>query len=387
MIAATALHFGSAFAGPHEQAITIFNRLNGVPPSPETLAQIEKLIVAGDLKGAALAAIDDKEGNFYKMIQGYVAVWTNEDEVVRVPLNDYSATVLGMIRDEVPFNQVLSGDIVYVGISPDPALPLPAYSIAGAIANVPAGGNDHYAQIEARRLPVHKILVQKKQSEMTYLPPDAAAGILTTRGFSSAYYVAGTNRAATRFALKTFICKDMEALSDTSRPDFRVRKDVTRSPGGDPAVYKNKCSGCHSGMDGMAGAFAFMDWTEEAGVIYNPLAPRPKYSLNAEEFPKGFTTTTDQWMNLWAEGGTNQKLGWNGPKSGYGVKAWGEMITATDAFAQCMSERALVMVCDVDPAADEVRGVINQMAAGFQANGSYNMKSLFAKSALYCRGK
>ena len=30
-------------------------------------------------------------------------------------LNDFSATVIGMVRDDVPFNQVLSGNIVYIG--------------------------------------------------------------------------------------------------------------------------------------------------------------------------------------------------------------------------------------------------------------------------------
>jgi hypothetical protein len=52
-----------------------------------------------------------------------------------------------------------------------------------------------------------------------------------------------------------------------------------------------------------------------------------------------------------------------------------------------MAQRALVMICDVDPNADESKAAINQLAAGFVANGNYNMKSLFAKSALLCRGK
>ena len=31
-----------------------------------------------------------------------------------VPLNDYTATVVGMVRDDVPFNTLLSADLVYI---------------------------------------------------------------------------------------------------------------------------------------------------------------------------------------------------------------------------------------------------------------------------------
>ena len=32
--------------------------------------------------------------------------WTNEEENAHAPLNDYTATIIGMIRDEVPFNNM-----------------------------------------------------------------------------------------------------------------------------------------------------------------------------------------------------------------------------------------------------------------------------------------
>ena len=37
-----------------------------------------------------------------------VIPWTNRNQTVFAPLNDYAATVIGMVRDNVPFNQVLS---------------------------------------------------------------------------------------------------------------------------------------------------------------------------------------------------------------------------------------------------------------------------------------
>ena len=40
---------------------------------------------------------------------------TNRAQSVFVPLNDYTATVIGMVRDNVPFNTVLSADLLYIG--------------------------------------------------------------------------------------------------------------------------------------------------------------------------------------------------------------------------------------------------------------------------------
>ena len=59
---------------------------------------------------------------FYSVtLKNLVTPWTNRDQTVFAPLNDYTATVIGMVRDDVPFDQVLSGDILYVGSRPRPA--------------------------------------------------------------------------------------------------------------------------------------------------------------------------------------------------------------------------------------------------------------------------
>lgn len=376
----------TAQAGPREQAFTIFNRLNGVPPPAEIWTKMTALIENGDFRGAALVAIDQANGAFYNVfLKDLILPWTNENEDPRVELNDYAATVIGMVRDEVPFNEALHSDIVYVGISPDPANPLPAYSIAGPT------GNDHYTQIEARNLPLHKILVRKKQSDLSYLTEDISSGIFTTRGFALGYYEAGTNRVAVNFAFKTYLCHSMEKLTDNTRPDYRVRRDVTRTPAGDPAVYKNRCAGCHAGMDGHAGAFAYMDWTPARGLIYNALDPKTvidhKFNRNSQEFPAGYVTTDDSWLNQWASEGPNAALGWNGAQKGNGVKQWGKMLSKVDEFPKCMAQRALVAVCDVNPEDPKVIMAINQLANSFKAKDRYNMKHLFAQAAVMCRGQ
>ena len=59
---------------------------------------------------------------FYNVtLKNFAAPWSNRDQPQFIKLNDYTATIIGMIRDQVPFNEVLSADLLYIG---DPSLPL-----------------------------------------------------------------------------------------------------------------------------------------------------------------------------------------------------------------------------------------------------------------------
>ena len=92
-----------ALAGPlhREQAFRIHNRLAGVPPSEATLVSMEADIQAGNAVAAAQTAMTDP--NFYTVtLKNFAAPWTNRDEDVFVPLNDYTTLVIGMVRDNVP---------------------------------------------------------------------------------------------------------------------------------------------------------------------------------------------------------------------------------------------------------------------------------------------
>ena len=61
------------------------------------------MMAAPDPVTAALIATNDPA--FYNdTIRNLAAPWTNRDQSVFVPLNDYTATVVGMVRDNVPFN-------------------------------------------------------------------------------------------------------------------------------------------------------------------------------------------------------------------------------------------------------------------------------------------
>ena len=181
-----------AFAGPREQAQRIYERIAGVPPSATVLDQMAAKTAAGDLAGAAAIATD--ASTFYSVtLKNFVTPWTNRDQTVFAPLNDYTATVIGMVRDDVPFNTVLSGDILYT-IS------------AGGLPAPSAANNDHYAMADANGVDLKATLVATTQSAVYGLPVEATSGIWTTRGGSSAFFIMGTNRAQFRFTMINHLC-------------------------------------------------------------------------------------------------------------------------------------------------------------------------------------
>ncbi len=117
----TAGMMAPAHAGPREQAKRIHDRLAGVPPTDAVLNQMEGIIATngsdpacpGGVTGADCAAFVAMENaSFYNVtLKNFAAPWTNRDMSVFVPLNDYMATVIGMVRDDVPFNTLLSADL------------------------------------------------------------------------------------------------------------------------------------------------------------------------------------------------------------------------------------------------------------------------------------
>ena len=61
------------------------------------------------------------------------------------------------------------------------------------------------------------------------------------------------------------------------------------TPGGDSTLFLNSCTGCHSGMDPMAQAFAYFEFDDGLGrVIHTPGQVQDKYLINATTFPLGF---------------------------------------------------------------------------------------------------
>jgi len=360
--------------GAMEQAKRLHERLAGVPPTDAVLLDMTNDIVGGSPIDAAFTAMDNS--TFYDVtLKNFAAPWTNENQSVLVPLNDYTATVIGMIRDDVPFNTLLSANILYTGGG---GLGLAPYSMTN---------NLHYEDLEQSGLSLKDNLVQTSQTAVTDLPQTGVAGIMTTRAAAASFFIAGTNRAMFRFTMLNHLCTDLEEIKDISLSPDRIRQDASRSPGGDSRIFLNNCMGCHNGMDPMAQSYAYYDFDATLGrIVYTPGQVQPKYLQNADNFRPGFETPNDSWDNYWREG-QNQLLGWDAGRSGSGSGAasMGDELANSTAFAQCQVKKAFRAVCFRDPTDASDRNTIDQIVTSFRGGG-YRMKQVFAEAAVYCMG-
>jgi hypothetical protein len=368
----------AASANDRDKAKRIHDRIAGTPPSTATLDAMEALVTAGNPIGAANIAT--QAPSFYNVTLKNMSVpWTNRDQTVFAPLNDYVATFIGMVRDDVDFSTALSADLTYTvnGVSP-----------AASPSN-----NTHYENAETQAVNLFTQLTPTTQSSIQGIPASATAGFMTSRAASEAFFIDGTNRAMFRFTMLNHLCRDMEQVLDTSLPPDMIRQDVSRSPGGDSRIFLNNCIGCHSGMDPLARAFAFYDYdngTAEAPgsmrLVYTPGTVQPKYFNNDTNFAPGFVTPDDQWTNRWRRG-QNSVLGWATarPASGTGAKSMGEELANSNAFAQCQVEKVFKTVCFRAPGNSADRTQVATMTANFRSNG-YRLKQVFAETAVYCMG-
>src|SRR5688572_4600782 len=361
----------SATDQTRRQAKRMFDRLVGAPPTPALLDELEQRVATDGGVAAALYMLDSTRphsSHFYTTtLKNFATPWTNRDQTVFAPLNDYTATVIGMVRDDVDFRTLLSADLVYVGQGINPA-----YS---------ATSNQHYEAMETNNSDLRVVLQGTTQSSLNGLPPAATAGVMTSRAGSEAFFIDGTNRAMFRFTMLNHLCHDMEQVHDTSRPPDRIRQDVTRSPGGDSSLFLNNCVGCHNGMDPMAQAFAYYDFDETQGrLVYTQGQVQPKYLINADNFKQGYVTTDDHWENRWRLRGKNTLLGWAGAdeqiRSGNGAKSLGQELANSDAFAQCQVEKVFRQVCLRKPSDVADIDQIGLMVSTFKSSG-YKLKTAF----------
>ncbi|HWF98989.1 MAG TPA: hypothetical protein VN691_07355 [Steroidobacteraceae bacterium] len=370
-----------ALADAYSQARRIYERLDGVPPSSAVLAQMVQKIQSGggsqsSLLEAAAIATDPATGpDFYDVtLKEFVNPWTNRNQSAFVPFNDYTATVIGMVRDDVPFNTVLSANILYTVNSPG----LPPASPAN---------NDHYATAEADGVDFASALQKSTQTAVYGTPSQGVAGVWTTRAGAAAFFVLGTNRAQFRFTMLNYLCHDMQTVMDNTRPTDRIRQDVARSPGGDSRVFLNNCAGCHSGMDPMAQAFAYYDFnTTTSQLVYTPGQVQAKYLKNPQNFPWGFVTPDDSWSNRWRSG-PNADLGWDTslPGSGVGAASLGQELENTEAFASCQVVKVFQQVCLRAPASAADQTTVKTIENDFIDSG-YHLKQVFQESAAACAG-
>jgi hypothetical protein len=380
-----------AFAGPNEQVKRIYERIAGVPPAASDVTYLQTNCISGGTANLTCAAqYATSAATFYSVtLKNWVIPWTNRDQTVFAPFNDYAATVIGMVRDDVPFNTLLSADLLYtVNVSKDPnaasmqALPAPSNS-----------NNNHYANAETEGANLMTDLVATTQSGTYGTPTGATAGVLTSYAAEAAFFINGTNRAMFRFTMINHFCNDMPTLMDTTRPSDRIRQDVARSPGGDSRLFLNNCVGCHSGMDPMVQAFAYYNFNGTLGTTmntgtmqYTQGMVQPKYLINFNNFIYGFVTPDDSWSNRWRTG-PNAALGWSPtlPGSGNGAKSLGTELESSTTFAQCQVAKVFQAVCFRAPASAADLSTVASMTSSFTSNG-YKLKAMFQQAAVACPG-
>jgi hypothetical protein len=439
---------------PRELSKKLYISLTGTQPSMAELNYLEPKIARGDYVQAGADIIDQRSsvikngGAFYGVtVKDWVTPKFNKQKTTLAPLNDGSATIIGMIRDERPFNSILYENVVYkaLGVTfqgelwyfdttlpasvpnaatlcsglgltandfkiiyndPTPLEPtkrtcrktkfkLPALAAAKSInslylpaqdliieTNLLSTTNRHYESISEQGLDLsdRNLLKPVTQDAKLHAYPAAISGLLTTRAYGSAYFFAGTNRAPVAYALEHFLCKDMEELHDTTIPDYRNRRDVDRSPGGSSELYKNRCIGCHAGMDALAGAFAYYDYNN-GKIAYTPATVVPKMNHNVL-FSAGFVTSNDGWKNLWNQG-HNASLGWGSLAEGEGVKSFGTMLANTEAFHSCMAKQAYEKVCMKKAVSKIDKDRVTRLTA-FYKSSNFNMKRLFINASIEC---
>ena len=381
-----------------DKASLLFRRLAGVrtPLDDPRIMSMASLLSQG--KKAEAAKIATEDPNFYNITVAHMGnKMATREETYRTTLNDFSATIVGITRDEIDAREMLFADYFYM------AGPTKAAVANNMISDI-LKSNQHYDDLVAKRYSLKRVLEKTPQMAIAgnagrqiqaattaVLHPDAA-GVLSSRAFLGAHALAGTNRRIIEYTMRQFACIPIEQWADTTGSDNRVGRDVDRYPGGENAKYATTCKGCHSNMDAMRGAVAKIEWNGSnviLGDIFNfgGNGVVGKINRNQDVYPQGYVYRDGSWLNNAIRGANASFFGWRGPTTGSGLKSWGKMISNSKAFPKCMVQKVYRQVCKREVSPFEEQFVKDQ-AITFEAQG-YNMKSLFEQVAVApeCLGK
>jgi hypothetical protein len=363
---ALSLSGSGAFAqdADFQTAREIYRRLTaGVLRQDSELAhEIQALVAQKKLYEAGLLAT--KQPGFLDS----TVRWWSDDILTRntnpnLGLNDSLAMLMGSVRDNMDARNLLTGNFAY-GADPRMGLGRPL-----------VGSNSLYDNLDSQGRDVGPSLF--------YLTPQwnlsearEAAGILTTRWWASQNYSGGTNRRTIPALFESFLCLKIEGWRRPNLPTDRIRQDIDRFPQGDARVFQTECRTCHAPMDGLAGAFAKINFSDDK-IIWSQTV-MPKYLQHETVYPDGHVTTDNSWINFLTEDPQNV-FGWSPIMQGQGIRELGSAFAETDLFARCMTKRVVKVVCRKD--LDVADPIIRTMAQNFRAN-NYKLKDLFINAAI-----
>ena len=394
-----------------DDAKWIYERITGVKWAADhpLITQAATMVAAG--QRAEVAALATQQSQFLNVtVKNFALEMSTREETIRIPLNDFAATIMGVVRDNTDARELLHGNFFYVG---DPAR-IPA-SIPDVISNPNEMGrrvlssNEHYEALDSKnnRLDVGSVLIRvngqrlvqnEQDNNYTVVANPDPAGVLTSRTFVGAHAVAGTNRRPVEFTFRQFMCLPMEKWADALSSDVRIGRDIDRFPGGDHMKFQTSCKSCHTVMDGFRGAWARWDFDNNRALQTTVRQGASdgnrvlnKLNRNATVYPGGYVTTNDSWVNHAARGVNATQFGWRGldkvtpANSGTGVNEFGRLVANSQRFSTCMAKRVFKSVCRKELSDSELAVYIS-LGTQFESM-NYNLRNLYQVAALHPRCK
>lgn len=377
-----------------QKAQKIYQRLTGtkLPIDSPAIKQMAGLLEKGNLEGAAQIATADPD--FLNITVKIMALeMSTREETIKTPLNDFTASFIGVTRDQTDARELLTGNFYYRGSAAD----------VNIIDDVLLS-NNHYAALETNRVNLAQDLIRVEgqviaDTATTTKPNPDPAGVLTSRGFMGAHALMGTNRRLVEYTFREFMCVPLEKWADTGASDARIGRDIDRFPSADHNKFLTSCKGCHTVMDGFRGAFAKWEF-QGRGLKHSDVNVRgngntnnfniradaqgvvAKMNQNSTMFPAGYVMTNDSFLNHAVRPANAALFEWRGESAGgNGVRGFGTVVANSRRFSQCMAQRVFKAVCrkEVDPVRQ--KEALKKWGDEFEASG-YKLKKLFETVAV-----
>lgn len=407
-----------------EDAKFIMERITGVKWADNSQVMMEAYTLAAAGNRQGIANLATQQAQFLNVtVKSFGLQMSTREETIRIPLNDFAATVMGVTRDNTDARELLFGNFFYAGDAQYQNAPLNFTGAANTqnatttLVDNLVRSNRHYQTMDNGRNDLGAMLVRVNrqyilQNDNTtgedpnrvrtvalVVNPDAG-GLLTTRTWIEAHAIAGTNRRPVEYAVRQFLCLPIEKWADAASSDVRIGRDIDRFPGGDHLKFQSTCKACHTVMDGFRGAWARWnfedDFANNASVRQgdsNGQRVVNKLNRNAQVYPGGYITTDESWVNNANRGNNATLFGWRGldratatpAPSGTGVNSFGRLLANSQRFSTCMAKRVFESVCRKSLPDTEL-AVYQAMGGQFEST-TYNLRQLFQAAALHPRCK